>query len=53
MSIFWALLGIFSTIGGIIAYVTTGNVIFFAIGFIILFYQTCFSSNEDEVKKYF
>ncbi len=53
MSIFWAVLGIFATIGGIIAYVTTGNVIYFAIGFLILFYQAWFRSNDDEVKKYF
>lgn len=53
MNIFLNLLGIFVTIGGIIAYVTTQNVIFFAIGLIIIFYQTCFCSNDDEVKKYF
>jgi hypothetical protein len=54
MSIFWALLGIFATIGGIIAYVTTGNVIYFAIGFLILFYQAWFRSKDDEeMKTYF
>jgi hypothetical protein len=53
MNFFWSLLGIFSTIGGIIAYVTTQNVIYFAIGFLIVFYQAWFRSNDDEVKKYF
>ena len=53
MNIFWSLLGIFSTIGGIIAYVTTQNVIYFAIGFLIVFYQAWFRSNDDEIKKYF
>ncbi|BEI35829.1 hypothetical protein PHIN6_13470 [Polynucleobacter sp. HIN6] len=54
MSIFWALLGIFATIGGIIAYVTTSNVIYFAIGFLILFYQAWFRSKDDEeIKTYF
>jgi len=54
MTIFWSLLGIFAIIGGIIAYVTTQNVIYFAIGFLILFYQAWFrSKDEDKIKKYF
>lgn len=54
MSIFWSLLGIFSTIGGIIAFINTGNVIYFAIGFLILFCQAWFrSKDDDEVKKFF
>ena len=53
MNIFWSLLGIFSIIGGIIAYVTTQNVIYFAIGFLIVFYQAWFRYNDDEVNKYF
>ena len=53
MNIFWSLLGIFSTIGGIIAYVNTQNVIYFAIGFVIVFCQAWFGSNDDEANKYF
>jgi hypothetical protein len=54
MAIFWALLGIFATIGGIIAFVATQNVMYFAIGFLILFYQAWFrSKDDDEIKKYF
>ncbi len=53
MTIFWRLLGIFATIGGIIAYVTSGNVIYFALGFLILFYQAWFRSDDEEIKKYF
>ena len=51
MNIFWSLLGVFSTIGGIIAYVTTQNVIYFAIGFLVLFCQAWFRSNDDEIIK--
>ena len=53
MNIFWSLLGVFSTIGGIIAYVTTQNVIYFVIGFLVLFCQAWFCSNDDEIKKYY
>ena len=53
MNIFWSLLGVFSTIGGIIAYVTTQNVIYFAIGFLVLFCQAWFRPNDDEIKKYY
>ncbi len=53
MNIFWSLLGIFATIGGIIAYVTTQNVIYFAIGFLIIFCQAFFRTDDDGVKKYF
>jgi|1048.fasta_scaffold76977_2 hypothetical protein len=53
MSIFWSLIGIFATIGGLIAYVTTQNVMYFAIGFLILFYQAWFRSQDDEEPKHY
>ncbi len=53
MNIFWSLLGVFATIGGLIGYITTNNVLYFAIGFLILFCRAWFRSNDDEVKKYF
>jgi hypothetical protein len=53
MSIFWSLIGIFATIGGLIAYVTTQNVMYFAIGFLILFYQAWFRPKDDEEPKHY
>jgi hypothetical protein len=53
MNIFWSLFGIFATVGGIIAYINTQNIFYFVIGFLIIFCQAWFRSNDDEVKKYF